>query len=127
MVPAAVTEDGFTVTFRSVVMPGVRACGPGDNGFFVSCWKLRTRFPFASLVPFTVGRPVVAVAVLITLPFASSLVLWPGTLFTLMIGLALIEASVSILTVMDVRDEAFAAVLNVRLSPPLVVPATVTD
>jgi hypothetical protein len=70
---------------------------------------------------------VVAVAVLITLPFASSLVLWPATLFTLMIGLALIEASVSILTVMDVRDEAFAAVLNVRLSPPLVVPMTVTD
>jgi hypothetical protein len=123
-VPAVVTDEPFwgIVTSRFALIPGVTDCG--SSGFVVFCWIFRTTFPFASLEPVAVGKPVVAVAELITFPFASTCLVVPAELVWLMIGLpGLTEASVSILTVIVVREEAFAAELKPRLSPANLRPA----
>lgn len=89
-------------------MPGVTDCG--SRGLTVSCLKLSTGFPFASLVPVTVGKPVVAVSFLIILPFESNCLVWPAVpgCVMLMIGFPRrLDASVSILTVIEVREVTF--------------------
>lgn len=64
-----VEASWYTITFRLAVIPGVRNRGPGDSGFFSSCWMLIIGVPFASRVPEAVGKPNVAVFVETTFPF----------------------------------------------------------